>query len=121
MKKLITIILALIMMLFTAPNQGTDRPHVNAVETPQMAITLQVEQVPEESETTAETAFVSEASETETEVETEESTVTESETTCTETEVFTEENTLPRPSPLLRLGATRPRRANEADPGMART
>ena len=93
MKKLITIILALIMTLFTAPNQGADQAPVTAVETPQMAITLQVEQVPEESETTAETAFVSEASGTETPDETEETTVIASEAEPTGTEVFTEEKT----------------------------
>ena len=93
MKKLITIILALIMTLFTTPNQGADQAPVTAVETPQTAITVQVEQVPEERETTAEMAFVGEASETETAVETEETTVTESETEPTETEVFTEEKT----------------------------
>ncbi len=91
MKRLITIILALIMMLFTVPNQGADQPPVTAEKTPQTTITVQVEQVPEESETTAETAFVSEVSETETAVETEETTVTESETETTETEVLTEE------------------------------
>ena len=64
MKKLITIILALIMTLFTAPNQDTDGPRVTALETPQTAITVQVEQVPEESETTSETAFVGEVKET---------------------------------------------------------
>ena len=32
-----------------------------------------------------------------------------------------DEDPLPRSSPLLRLGASRTRRANEADPGMART
>ena len=99
MKKLITIILALIMTLFTAPNQDADQPRVNAVETPQTAIVTQAEQVPEESETTAETAFVAEVSETETDVETEEPTiteeptVTESETATKEIEVFTEEKT----------------------------
>ena len=66
MKKLITIILALIMTLFTAPNQGANQPHVNAEKTPQTAITVQVEQVTEESETPAETAFVSEVAEAET-------------------------------------------------------
>ena len=64
MKKLITIILALIMTLFTAPNQGADQPPVTAVKTPQTAIVTQVEQVPEESEKTAETAFVCEVKET---------------------------------------------------------
>ena len=93
MKKLITIILALIMALFTVPNQGAEQPPVSTVKTPQTAITAQVEQVPEGSETTAETAFVSEASETETAIEIEEPTATESETENTETEVFTEEKT----------------------------
>ena len=63
MKKLITIILALIMTLFTVPNQSADQPRVNAVETPQTAITVQAEQVPEESKKPAETAFVSEVKE----------------------------------------------------------
>ena len=65
MKKLITIILAIIMALFTAPNRSADQPRVDAVETPQTAIVTQVEQVSEEIETTAETAFVSEVKETE--------------------------------------------------------
>ena len=69
MKKLITIILALIMTLFTTPQKGTDQPPVTAPETPQAAIVIQVEQVPEESETTAETAFVSEVKGTETVME----------------------------------------------------
>lgn len=60
MKKLIAIILALIMMFFSAPNQGADQPHVTAVKTPQTAIVTRMEQVPEESEMAAETAFVSE-------------------------------------------------------------
>ena len=93
MKRLITIILALIMTLISAPHQGADRPPVSTVKTPQTAITAQVEQVPEGSETTAETAFVSEASKTETAIEIEEPTATESETENTETEVFTEEKT----------------------------
>lgn len=70
MKKLITIILALIMALFTAPNQSADQPHVTAEKTPQTAITTTVEQVPEESEKPAETAFVSEVAEAETTTET---------------------------------------------------
>ena len=65
MKKLITIILALIMTLFTAPNQGVDQPPVTAVKTPQTAIITQVERVPEESEKTTETAFVNEVKESE--------------------------------------------------------
>ena len=68
MKKLITIILALIMTLFTAPQKGADRPHVTAVKTPQSAITVHVE-VPEESEKPAETAFVGEVAEAETTIE----------------------------------------------------
>ena len=65
MKKFITIILALIMTLFTAPQKGADQPHVTAVETLQTAIATQVEQVPEESKKPAETAFVSEVKKTE--------------------------------------------------------
>jgi hypothetical protein len=60
MKKLITIILALIMTFFTAPRKGPDQPPVTAANPPQTAITTQVEQVPEESETTAKTAIMSE-------------------------------------------------------------
>ena len=66
MKKLITIILALIMALFAAPNRSAEQPHVIAVKTPQTGIVTQVEQVPEESEKPAETALVSEVKEIET-------------------------------------------------------
>ena len=60
MKKLITIILLLIMTFFAVPNQSTERPHVTAEKPPQTAITIMVEQeVPEESEKPAKTAFVS--------------------------------------------------------------
>ena len=69
MKKLITIILALIMTIFTAPNRGADQPPVTAVKTPQTAIITQLEQVPEESETTSETALVSDVKKAETEKE----------------------------------------------------
>jgi len=65
MKRLITIILAIIMALFTAPNRNADQPPVTAVKPPQTAITVQAEQVPEESETTSETAFVGEVKESE--------------------------------------------------------
>ena len=65
MKRLITIILALIMTLFTAQNRSAVQPPVIAPETPQTAIVTQAEQVPEESETTAETAFVGEVKESE--------------------------------------------------------
>ena len=93
MKKLITIILALIMTLFSSTNQGADQSPVTAEKPLQTAITVQVEQVTEESETPAETAFVSEASGTETPDETEETTVIASEAEPTGTEVFTEEKT----------------------------
>jgi len=69
MKKLITIILAIIMTFFSAPQKGADQPHVTAEKTPQTAITVQVDQVPEESEMTAETAFVGEVTEVETTTE----------------------------------------------------
>ena len=69
MKKLITMILALIMTLFTAPNRGADQAPMTAPETPQTAIVTQAEQVPEESEMPAETAFVSEVAEAETTTE----------------------------------------------------
>ncbi len=93
MKKLITIILATIMTLFSVPDQGADQPPVTAVKSPQTAITISVEQVPEVSETTAETAFVGEASETGTEVNTEETTAPESHVVTEEPKVFTEEKT----------------------------
>ena len=95
MKKLITIILALIMMFFSAPNQGADQPHVTAEKAPQTAIVTQVEQVPEESKKSTETAFVSDVSELETIVQTKESTVTESKVVPKETEIFTEEKAPP--------------------------
>ena len=69
MKKLITIILSLIMTFFAVPNQSADQTHVAAVNPPQTAITIMVEQVPEESEKSAEMAFVSEVTETETTTE----------------------------------------------------
>ena len=93
MKKLITIILAIIMTLLSTPQKVTDEPPVTAVKTPQTAITVQAEQVPEDNETTEVTAFVGEVSKTETAVETEEPTVTENETATKEIEVFTEEKT----------------------------
>ena len=95
MKKLITIILALIMTLFSTPQKGAHQPPVTTEKTPQTAITTTVEQVPEESEMAAETAFVGEASELETIVQTQESMVTESKVVPKETEIFTEEKTPP--------------------------
>ena len=69
MKKLITIILAIIMTFFSAPQKGADQPHVTAEKTPQTAITTTAEQVPEESEKPAETAFVGKVTEAETTTE----------------------------------------------------
>ena len=63
MKKLITIILAIIMTFFSAPQKGANQPHVTAKKPPQTAITVQVEQVLEKSEKPAETAFVGEVTE----------------------------------------------------------
>ena len=60
MKRIITIILALIMTFFTAPQKGADQPPVTTEKPPQTAITAQAEQVPEESEKNAETALVGE-------------------------------------------------------------
>lgn len=96
MKKLITIILALIMALFTAPNRSAEQPHVTAVKPPRTAIVTQVEQVPAESEKPVETAFVSEVKESEPVTEVtpkEESTIQETVTEeCTEVmeEIITE-------------------------------
>ena len=69
MKKFITIILAIIMTFFSAPNQGVDEPPVTAEKPPQTAITTTVEQAPEESEKPAETASVGEVTEAETTTE----------------------------------------------------
>ena len=93
MKKLTTIILAIIMTLLSTPQKATDQPHVTAEKTPQTAITVQVEQVPETSETTEVTAFVGEVSKTETAVEIKETTVNESKVVTEEHEVFNEEKT----------------------------
>ena len=97
MKKLITIILALIMTFFSAPNQGTDEPHVTAEKPLQTAITTTVEQVPEESEKPIEMAFVSEVAEAEITTEapkkeapTVQETVTDQCTEITEDKVTTE-------------------------------
>ena len=69
MKKIITIILAMIMTFFSAPQKDANQPYVTAEKPPQTAITATVEQVPEESEKPAETAFVGEVTEVETKVE----------------------------------------------------
>lgn len=99
MKRLITIILALILTLFATPNQGADQPSVTTVNPPQTAITTQVKQVPDESEMTAETAFVGCVSKTETAVETEETAMSENEATLTEAEVLTVETTVDQETP----------------------
>ena len=49
MKKLITIILALIMTLYSEISQGADELHMTAEKPPQTAITITVEQVPEKT------------------------------------------------------------------------
>lgn len=54
------------MTLFTATKLSVEQPHLNAVKTTQAAIATQVKQVPEESEITAEKAFVSDVRKTET-------------------------------------------------------
>ena len=93
MKKLTTIILAIIMTLLSTPQKATDEPPVTAVKPTQTAITVQVEQVPETSETTEVTAFVGEVSKTETAAAIKETTVNESEVVTEEPKVFTEEKT----------------------------
>ena len=85
------------MTLFTAPDNGAEQPTVNSVETPQTTITTQVEQVPEESETTTETALVDDVSETETKSETEETAVHVNDPTATET--LTVETTVDQETP----------------------
>ena len=70
MKKLITIIIAMIMTLFSTPQKGADQTPVTAVNPLQTAVTVMVEQVPEESEKPVETAFVGEVTEDETTTET---------------------------------------------------
>jgi len=91
MKRLITIILAIIMTLFSVPDQEAAHRAVTAEKPPQTAISTSVEQVPETSETTAETAFVGEVSKTETAVEIKKTTVNESQVVTEEPKVFTEE------------------------------
>ena len=97
MKKLITIILAMIMTFFSAPNQGTDQPHVTAEKPPQTAITTTAEQVPEKSEKPAETAFVGEGTEAETTTKAPKNEAPVVQETITEecTEVTKETNTEP--------------------------
>ena len=70
MKKLITIILALIVTLYSEIGQGADELHMTAEKPPQPAITITVEQVSEENEKTAETAFEGDVTKVETNGET---------------------------------------------------
>ncbi len=84
MKRLITIILALIMALFTAPNQSADQGDASRVNAPQTAVTASVEQEPAEREIPAETAKKSESTAAEAEEQTTE-TVVEVEAATTET------------------------------------
>ena len=87
------------MTLFATPNQSADQSSVTTVNPPQTAITTQVKQVPDESETTAETAFVSEAEEAGAESETEETAVSEKEATPMEAEVSTVETSTVQETP----------------------
>ena len=91
MKKLITIILAIIMTLFSAPNQGADQPPVTAEKPPQTEITTTVEQVARRERNGRRNGVAGEVSELETIVQTKESTVTESKVVPKQTEIFTEE------------------------------
>ena len=95
MKRLITIILALIMSLFSAQQKGSDEPYVTAEKPPQTAITITVEQVPEENEKTAETAFEGEVTEAKTKGEASKKEVSLVEETVIEecTELTEESNT----------------------------
>ena len=97
MKRLITIILALIMTFFTAPQKGADQPPVTTEKTPQTAITVQAEQVPEDNETTEVTAFVGEVSKTETEVFAEEKTPAMQEAATEECTEVAEEKVIAEP------------------------
>ena len=49
MRKLITIVLALIMAMFTAPNKDADQPPVPAEKPPQTVITATVGKYPKEA------------------------------------------------------------------------
>ncbi len=93
MKKLITIILTLIMTLYSEISQGADELHVTAEKPPQTAITITVEQLSEENEKTAETGLEGEVTEAETNGETpkEEASVIQ-ETVVKECTEFTEES-----------------------------
>ena len=95
MKKLITIILALIMTLYSEISQGEDELHMTAEKTPHTAITTTVEQVSEENEKTAETAFEGEVTEAKTKGEASKKEVSLVEETVIEecTELTEESNT----------------------------
>lgn len=95
MKKLITIILALIMTLYSEISQGAYELHMTAEKTPQTAITTTVEQVSEENEKTTETAFEGEVTEAKTKGEASKKEVSLVEETVIEgcTELTEESNT----------------------------
>ena len=95
MKKLITIILALIMTLCSEISQGADELHATAEKSPQTAITITVEQVSEENEKTAETTFEGEVTEAKTKGEASKKEVSLVEETVIEecTELTEESNT----------------------------
>ena len=79
------------MSLFSAQQKGSDEPYVTAEKPSQPAITTTVEQVPEENEKTAETAFEGEVTEVETNGETpKEETSVIQETVVKECTEFTE-------------------------------
>ena len=95
MKKLITIILALIMTLYSDISHGADELHMTAEKPLHTAITTTVEQVPEENEKTAETAFEGEVTEAKTKGEASKKEVSLVEETVIEecTELTEESNT----------------------------
>lgn len=92
MKRLITIILALIMALFTAPNQGADQADVSHVNAPVTTVAASVEQEPREVQITAETEKTPEQAEAETDAPTTETTPEPKEAEM-KTETLTEETT----------------------------
>ena len=95
MKRLV-IILALVIILLTMPNQDAVRPPTTALEMSQTAVTEQIEEVPEKD---TEKADVSKTQE-ETLVEIEEITETNSELIPTENEGVTEESPAVQETPM---------------------
>ena len=81
------------MSLFSAQQKGSDEPYVTAEKPSQPAITTTVEQVPEENEKTAETAFEGEVTEAKTKGEASKKEVSlVKETVIEECTEFTEES-----------------------------